>query len=252
MTMFPRLSTAFGLTIALSGAAVAEDVTVFAAASLGTALDEIADIWTAETGDAVTLSYAGSSALARQIEQGAPADLTILSSDDWMDVLEAAGAVVSGTRVSLLSNSLVLVGAADAAPFALSDLPERLGEGRLAMALTEAVPAGIYGRAALSTLDLWDAVAPRVVEADNVRAALALVALGAVEFGVVYASDAVAEPAVAVLARFPADSHPPIRYPAALVTGGDAGAGFLAFLQGPEAAAIFTAQGFGVGPGPEG
>lgn len=223
------------------GAAAAE-TRVFAAASLGQVLGEVAEAW----GGEVTVSAAGSSAIARQVAAGAPADIAILASADWMDWLAARAPVAE--RVGLLSNRLVLIGHGAAAPLRLApgvDLSARLGEGRLAMALTRAVPAGIYGRAALEALGLWAGVADRLAETDNVRAALALVALGEAPLGIVYATDAAAEPRVSVLATFPEESHPPITYPAARLT--EEGAAFFAFLQGPEAAAIFRAAGFGPG-----
>ncbi|NKX45984.1 molybdate ABC transporter substrate-binding protein [Roseicyclus persicicus] len=249
-----RLRAGFAaLALALAPAAApAQDLTVLAAASLGTALDEIATLWAAETGGTLTLVLAGSSALARQIEAGAPADVFISASPAWMDTVAAAGLVAEGSRSDLLTNSLVVVaGAADAAPLDLADpgaLPARIGDGRLSLALIEAVPAGIYARQALANLGLWDAVAPRVVESDNVRAALALVAVGAAPVGIVYASDAVAEPRVAVIAAVPPEAHDPILYPAAAIATGDmAGArAFLTFLQSEAAAAVFRAQGFGL------
>lgn len=213
----------------------AERITVFAAASLKTALDAVAEDYPGE----VTLVYAGSSALARQIAAGAPADVFISANPDWMDDLAARGRIDTAGRVDLLGNSLVAIaprGAMPEAPFEAD---------RVAMALTEAVPAGIYGKAALQHLELWDVVAPRVVQTDNVRVALALVALGEAPLGIVYATDALAEPRVDVVFDFPSESHPPIRYPAAPVIGGDDG-GFLAYLQGPEARAIFAVQGFEV------
>jgi molybdate transport system substrate-binding protein len=160
--------------------------------------------------------------------------------------------VAEGTRADLLTNRLVVVaGAADPAPLDLAApgaLLERIGEGRLSLALTEAVPAGIYARQALTNLGLWDAVAPQVVEADNVRAALALVAVGAAPVGIVYATDAVPEPRVAVIAEVPPGAHDPITYPAAAIATGDvAGAtAFLAFLRSGPAAEVFRAQGFGL------
>lgn len=227
-------------------AAGEEAVTVFAAASLKTALDEVAEAYDGN----LVLSYAGSSALARQVQQGAPADIVFLANTDWMDVLERDGLIAPGTRTELLGNRLVLAGPAGADPVEIGpdlDLAAMLGDGRLAMALVEAVPAGIYGKAALDSLGLWETVAPRVAQADNVRAALALVSLAQVPLGVVYATDAAADPAVDALGLFPEDSHPPIRYPVAAVENrADAAAPFLTFLQTPEAAALFVAQGFAV------
>ena len=242
-----RLSLALALSVLVAQGAAAQ-VTVFAAASLKTALDEIAAGYEVATGEAVALSYAGTPALARQILHGAPADVFIAASPDWMDELQAAGLVESVARVELLGNRLALVAHGAADPVAIGpdlDLPALLGEGRLAMALVDAVPAGVYGRAALVSLGLWDAVAPRVAQADNVRAALALVAAGAAPLGIVYATDAAAEPRVSLLGLFPQDSHPPIVYPAAPIRGRD-GAAFMAWLRGPQARAAFERQGFAV------
>jgi molybdate transport system substrate-binding protein len=230
-------------------AAAADRLVVFAAASLATALEDAAAAWTAETGVETALSFAGSSALARQIAQGAPADLFLSANVAWMDRLEADGLIRPGTWRALVGNALVLV--AHGAPPALAiapgfDLAGALGDGRLAMALVDAVPAGIYGRQALEALGVWEAVAPRVAEADNVRAALALVARGEAPLGIVYATDAVAEPGVSVVGTFPADSHDPIVYPAAVTaesTHPEADA-FLAFLASDAARPFFARQGF--------
>ena len=225
-------------------------VTVFAAASLKNAMDGIAAAWRARTGHDVVVSLAGSSALARQIQAGAPADVFISANADWMDRLEADGLLIEGTRRDLLANSIVLVAhGGNVAPLEISpalDLSGLIGEGRLAMALVEAVPAGIYGKAALTHLGLWDTVAPKVAQADNVRAALALVATGEAPFGIVYATDAVAEARVGVVGTFPADTHPPIVYPAAVLDGRDnpLATDFLAFLGSAEASGIFAAEGF--------
>ncbi len=238
------------LLLACPGAARA-DLLVFAAASLGGALDRAVAQWQAQGGDPVTVSYAGSSALARQIVAGAPADLFISASADWMDAVEAEALLQQGSRRDLLGNRLVLVSEdPDAAPVTIDaalDLSALLGAGRLAMALVEAVPAGQYGKAALQSLGLWDAVAPQVAQAENVRAALALVASGAAPLGVVYATDAREDPRVTVIGSFPEDSHDPIRYPAALIAGADpAAAEFLEFLGSDPAGAIFAASGFEV------
>lgn len=229
----------------------AAEITVFAAASLRTALDEIADGWAEATGNTATVSYAGSPALARQIELGAPADLFISASPDWMDALAEGGHIREGTRRDLLGNALVLVAhGRDAAPVTIAhgmDLAGMLGEGRLAMALVDGVPAGVYGKAALTALGVWKAVAPKVAQADNVRAALALVATGEAPMGIVYRTDAAAEDEVTVVGTFPADSHPRIVYPAAVTAESDApeaAADFLGFLSGGDARAIFQRQGF--------
>lgn len=240
--------------LGLAGAdhARAAEVTVFAAASLRNALDEVAAGWQATTGNTVSISYAGSARLARQIEQGAPADLFISANVAWMDHLEAAGLIDRASRRDLLGNRLVLVAhGRNAAPVELvegDDLARRLGDGRLAMALVDAVPAGIYGKAALEELGLWATVADRTAQTDNVRAALALVALGEAPLGIVYATDAVAEPGVTVVATFPASSHPPIVYPVALTTEGGkpAALDLLAWLDSAAARAAFERQGFTV------
>jgi len=279
-----RMIRAAGLALGLTALAApmgarAADVTVFAAASLRDALGDGARAYGAETGHEIRLSLAGSSALARQIEAGAPADVFISANAAWMDALAAKGLIREASRVDLLGNRLVLVApleaqataeaasepasdpeASGAAPADLAateigpdfDLMARLGEGRLAMALVEAVPAGIYGRAALTSLGLWGAVSGQLAEADNVRAALALVALGAAPLGIVYATDAIAEPRVQVVGVFPAGSHPPIRYPGALVSGApspEAGAAFLAWLAGPAGQRIFRRHGFRITDG---
>ncbi len=237
---------ALAALMALPGAARAGELTVFAAASLKTALDEIAPLWQAES---VLISYGGSSALARQILAGAPADIYISANVGWMDAVETAGLVQPETRRALLGNRLVMVGAAPG-PVALEAgaIMARLSDGPLAMALVDAVPAGIYGKQALGALDLWETVAADVAEAANVRAALALVALGEAPLGVVYASDAVAEPRVHVVAEFPEGSHAPITYPAAAISEAEDAGAFLAFLAGPEARAVFEANGFKVLP----
>ena len=241
---------AVALALAWPGMARADQVLVFAAASLTTALDRIAADFRAQTGHEVVVSAAGTSALARQIQQGAPADIFISASIDWMDRVEADGLIEPGSRFDLLGNTLVLVAhGAQGEPVALGpdlDLRALLGEGRLAMALVDSVPAGIYGRAALTHLGLWDSVQDRVAQADNVRAALAFVATGAAPFGIVYASDAVAEPGVHIAATFGAETHPPIVYPVADLANRDTAAegAFLDYLRGPQARAVFRDQGF--------
>ncbi len=247
--MRPALLLAAGLTLAAPPAPGAE-ITVFAAASLKTAMDRLAPLYEGASDDEVTVALAGSAALARQIGQGAPADVFVSANAGWMDWVAAEGRLVPGTRRDLLGNALVVISGAGADPVDLEDLPAALGEGRLAMAMVEAVPAGIYGRAALESLGLWGDLAPRVAQADNVRAAMALVAAGAAPYGIVYATDAAAEPRVAVVAKLPRDSHPPIVYPAALVAGADpAAAAFLDWLGGAEARGVFADLGFGPPPG---
>lgn len=247
--LFPCLAL-LALLAPLRGGA--EDVTVFAASSLSDALGAVAEAHEAQTGVRVVLVFGGSSGMARQIEQGAPADLFLPANPGWMDRLDEQGRLAPGTRRDLLGNRLVLIGPAGAAPVPLGpEMAERLDGSRLdggvlAMAQTEAVPAGIYGRAALEHLGLWAALAPEVAEARNVRAAMALVAAGAAPLGIVYRTDALAEPRVSELAVFPEGSHPPIIYPVAAIAGREsaAAADFLDYVAGPEAAAIFAAHGF--------
>ncbi|MEZ5675491.1 MAG: molybdate ABC transporter substrate-binding protein [Thalassovita sp.] len=228
----------------------AGNVTVFAAASLKNALEQVALDWLTETGNTATLSFAGSSALARQIQAGAPADIFISANPGWMDNLAANGLIRTDTRADLLSNTLVLIGPAGTAPLPgitpATDLAGLLGDDLLAMALVDAVPAGIYGKAALIHLNLWPTVENKVAQADNVRAALALVALKEAPLGITYGSDAVAEPRVTVLKTFPAESHPPILYPAAQTTDSAApdAAAFLTYLRSPAAAQVFERFGF--------
>ncbi|WP_170578077.1 molybdate ABC transporter substrate-binding protein [Ruegeria arenilitoris] len=227
----------------------AAEVLVFAAASLKTALDEIAPIFEQQTGHQVTVSYAASSVLARQIQLGAPADVFIFANVDWMDVLQDQGLIDVASRVDLLGNGLVLIGGSDQAQIghiqADTDLIARLGSGHLAMALVDAVPAGIYGKAALQNLGLWEGVQPRIAQTENVRAALALVAAGAAPLGIVYQSDAQVEDRVKVVASFPSELHPPIIYPAAVTTSAPPEARlFLDHLQSDTAQTIFTEQGF--------
>ncbi len=222
---------------------------MFAAASLKTALDAALSDFEAETGVKTAASYAGSSVLARQIQLGAPADLFISANQDWMDLLGADGHLAPGTRRDMLGNSLVLIAhGADAPELTLADLPSQLGTGRLAMALVSAVPAGIYGKAALEAAGLWDALAPQIAQADNVRAALALVATGEAPFGIVYATDARAETRVTVVARIDPATHAPIVYPAALTSRARSAHAhtLLSYLTGPKAADRFLAQGFTV------
>lgn len=236
---------------ALALPARAQDpVTVFAAASLKTALDDIGAEWSEETGNAATISYAGSSALARQIEEGAPADLFISADLDWMAYLAERDLIDRASERRLLGNRIVLVAPADSAvELAIApgfDIASALGDGRLAMANVDAVPAGRYGKAALESLGVWDDVADKVAQTENVRAALQFVALGEAPLGIVYQTDATAEPGVRVVGTFPEDSHDPIVYPAALTAASDDpnAAAFLDYLQGDEARAIFGEQGF--------
>ena len=234
-----------------STAAGAETVTVFAAASLKNALDAIAAKWRADTGNIATISFAASPTLAKQIENGAPAELFISADEDWMDYLQKRGLIDAKSRADLLGNQLVLIAPKDSpANLAIGagfPLDAALGDGHLAMADPGSVPAGKYGKAALLKLGVWSAVEGRVAAAENVRAALLLVARGEAPFGIVYRTDAAAEPAVRIVGAFPADSHPPVTYPMALMAGTHpAAAAFAAYLKGATAGALFEAQGFAV------
>ncbi len=236
---------------AVAGAAVAQAPVVFAAASMRNALDEAAALYAARTGVRVTIAYAGSSALARQIEAGAPADVFISADLAWMDYLEKRGLVQPATRRDLVGNRLVLVAPAKQ-PLTLKIEPgfaiaPALDGGRIALAEPNSVPAGKYAKAAFEKLGVWDRISGRVAAAANVRAALALVARGEAPLGVVYQSDARAEPAVMVAGVFPEDTHPPIVYPIAALKDARAGAAqFIRFLTSRDAAAIFDKYGFAV------
>ncbi|MEQ6248599.1 molybdate ABC transporter substrate-binding protein [Sulfitobacter sp. HNIBRBA3233] len=225
-----------------AGWAQARPVTVFAAASLRDALSEIARSFPQE----VTLSFAGSGTLARQIAAGAPVDAVVLAHADWADWLAERDVLLAGSRVDVAGGALVLVGRKGSPDLPVVDGPGLMAllgpRGRLAIGQRDAVPAGSYARAWLQHAGLWETLVPRLAETDNVRAALALVAQGAAPLGVVYAADAAAEPRVDVLYRVPASAHPPIRYPAAALT--EEGRDFVAFLRSPEAEAIFAQFGF--------
>lgn len=246
------LAVALLAILLIAPGARAADLTIFAAASLKNAMDDVAAAWEETTGEGLAVSLAGSAVLARQIQQGAPADVFISANPDWMDVLEADGLIAAESRFDLLRNSIVLIAHGRAAPPVEIapgfDLAGRLGDGRLAMALVDAVPAGIYGKAALTSLGVWEEVAPRVAQADNVRAALAFVSTGEAPYGVVYATDAAASDDVTIVGTFPADSHPPIIYPAAAIAGpaSPLALRFLEFLASDAARGAFAFQGFGV------
>jgi molybdate transport system substrate-binding protein len=244
------LPAALLLATGIAAPAAADQVVVFAAASLKDGLDAVAAGFVLATGHDVTISYGGSNALARQIIDGAPADIFLSASVNWMDEVEKAGLIVPGTRSDLLGSTLVLVAhGPDAAPVAIGpdlDLAGLLGGGRLSMALVDAVPAGQYGKAALQRLGLWTGVEASVAQSENVRAALKLVSMGEAPYGIVYATDARAEEGVTVVGTFPADSHTPVTYPAALLTGAADAAdrAFLEALKADAADRVFAAQGF--------
>lgn len=249
------LSAVLLVSLALPASAQADEVTVFAAASLKNALDTIAADWQQQTGNTVVISYESTAKLAKQIEQGAPADLFISASKNWMDTLSDENLINKDSRKDLLGNTLVLVSSGKAAPVEISkelDLKGLLGNGKLAMGTVESVPAGQYGKEALENLGLWGSVAASVAQSDNVRAALAMVAAGEAPYGIIYASDAIADDQagdkVTVVGSFPADSHKPIVYPAAVTASSTttAAQAFLDALSSQTAQGVFTAQGFTV------
>lgn len=222
---------------------------VLAAASLQESLDAAADQWVRAGHPRPVISFAASSALARQIEAGAPADLFVSADEEWMDVLAGKSLIAAGTRADLVGNRLVVIepaGRRSAIPQSGAKLARVLGAGPLAMADPDSVPAGRYGKAALTKLGAWDAVAPHVVRAENVRAALALVERGAAPFGIVYLTDARASSKVRVAGVFPTTSHPPIVYPIARLAASTdpEGESFRRFLLSPRGRAIFARFGF--------
>jgi molybdate transport system substrate-binding protein len=239
--------TAVALCPVMAGSA---EIIVFAAASLKPALDPIAADWASATGNVVTISFGGSPALAKQIQSGAPADLFISASSEWMDLLAAEDLITPGSRVDLVSNRLVLVAHGDSVgPVDLSGSPDLHGllqGGKLSMAMVDSVPAGQYGKEALETLGLWANVADDIVESDNVRAALRLVELGEATMGVVYASDLIDSHGVTRVATFPASSHRPILYPAALtrIAPLPVAQDFLNELSSDASKAVFAQKGF--------
>lgn len=256
-----RLVALLGL-LAIFGASIAGDafaqrrrrapapLNVFAAASMQTALDAIAKSWTAGGRPAPRLVYASSAVHARQIEQGAPADIFISADENWADHLEKAGLLEPGARRDLVKNDLVLIAPADS-KIELKiekgfDLAGAIGDGRLAVCSLGSCPAGVYAQEALTSLGVWAKVEPRVAQASNVRGALNLVALGEASFGVVYLTDANAERRVRIVDKFPSWSHSPILYPAAIVKGSrhaDARA-FFDYLFSPAAQKILAKEGF--------
>jgi len=241
---------------ALPAAAQGKDVVVFAAASLKNALDDIAGQWQRETGKKVVISYAASNTLIKQIEQGAPADIFISADLDWMDYGQQKDLIKPDSRSNLLGNRLVLIAPKDSSVSANIqpgfDLAALLKGGRLAMGNVDAVPAGKYGKASLEKLGVWDSVKDKIAQAESVRAALLFVSRGEAPLGVVYQTDATADPSVKIVGTFPENTHPPIIYPVALTkesTNADAQA-FLNYLRSPAARAAFERQGFAVlGPG---
>ena len=245
------LVLAFGVFV-FAPTALADDVLVFAAASLKNALDDTIAAYEKSGGGTIKVSYAASSALAKQIENGAPADIFISADLDWMNDVAKNNAIKPETRSNLVGNVLVLVGPAgstktvDIAPgFPLAAM---LGDGRLAMANPDSVPAGKYGKAALQKLGVWDTVANKVASAEDVRAALLFVSRKEAPLGIVYRTDAAAEKGVKIAGVFPADTYPPIIYPAALTASSKnpEAAKFLDFMRSDAARPFFEKQGFSV------
>jgi len=229
-----------------------QPILVFAAASMKNALDEVDTAFAKQTGIAVVASYDASSALMKQIEQGAPADIFISADLKWMDYGSQKQLIDDKTRVNLLGNKLVLIAGKDSKLNKVTidpslDLASLAGEGRIATGDVRAVPVGIYAKAALQKLGLWGAVEPKLAMVGNVRAALVLVARDEAPLGIVYATDAKVEPAVKVIATFPGDSHEPIVYPVAATRAVKPSAAlYLAFLRSAAARSIFEHYGFSV------
>ena len=227
-----------------------KSLTVFAAASMKNPLDDIDAAYTAKTGVRIAASYAASSTLAKQIEQGAPADIFLSADADWMDYATGKKNIDESTRVNLLGNSLVLIAPKDSRIDSVIiepgfDLSKLAGDGKIATGDVKAVPAGKYAKAALEKLGAWQAAEPKFAMADSVRAALTLVARGEAALGIVYSTDAKVEPGVKIVGAFPADSHPAIIYPVAATTTAKAeAADYLAFLRSSAAKTIFERYGF--------
>jgi molybdate transport system substrate-binding protein len=245
------IASLIAVALPLSYAAAQEQtLTVFAAASMKNALDDANAAFTKASGIKIVASYAASSALAKQLESGAPADVFVSADLQWMDYAAQKNLIKADTRVNLLGNKLVLIAPSEsklnkvaiAKPF---DLAKLAGDGRIAVADVKAVPAGLYAKAALENLDGWKAAEPKLAMAENVRATLAFVARGETPVGIVYETDAKVEPKVKIVGVFPDGSHPPVVYPIAATATAKADAGkYLTFLRGTEAKAIFEKYGF--------
>jgi molybdate transport system substrate-binding protein len=251
-----RLAIRFAALVILCGSALSpalaqdKSLTVFAAASMKNALDDIDTAFTAKTGVKVAASYAASSTLARQIEQGAPADIFLSADIDWMDYATSKKTINESTRVNLLGNSIVLIAPKDSKIDNVTigqgfDLAKLAGDGKIATGDVKAVPVGKYAKAALEKLGAWQAAEPKFAMAESVRAALTLVARGEAVLGIVYSTDAKVEPGVKIVGTFPADSHPPIIYPvAATATAKPEAASYLDFLRSSAAKATLEKYGF--------
>jgi len=227
-------------------------VTIFAAASMKTALDAVAEAWKAEAGKATSIVYASSASLARQIDYGAPADIFISADLTWMDYLDKAKLIQAGTRRNLVGNALVLIESADSsADLKIApgfDLAGATGDSKVAVCTITSCPGGIYAKQALENLGVFAKVEPKLAQADNIRTALTLVSRGEAKFGIVYATDAKADPKVRVVGTFPESTHSPIVYPVALVatSKNPNAAAFLAYLSSPTASNILIEQGFSI------
>jgi molybdate transport system substrate-binding protein len=253
---FIRLLAALAAAAAVAtpqwAAAQEKSIIVFAAASMKNALDDVDAAFTKKTGIRVLASYAASSALMKQIEQGAPADVYVSADLQWMDYGSQKKLIKDDTRINLLGNKLVLIAAKDAKIGNVTigpgfDLAKLAGDGRVATGDVRSVPVGLYAKAALEKLGAWAAVEPKMAMTDNVRAALVLVARGEAPLGIVYETDAKVEPGVKVVGVFPDDSHPPIIYPVAATAGAKPEAdAYLVFLRSEAAKAVFESYGFTV------
>jgi len=235
---------------ASAGSAQDKTLTIFAAASMKNALDEANAAYTAKTGIKVVASYAASSALAKQLEQGAPADVFISADTDWMDYSIKKKAISEPSRVNLLGNKIVLIAPKESKLSHVTigqgfDLAKLAGDGKIATGDVRAVPVGKYAKAALEKLGAWQAAEPKFAMAESVRAALALVSRGEAALGIVYETDAKVDSGVKIIGSFPADSHPAIIYPIAATASAKADAtGYLAFLRSAAAKTIFERYGF--------
>jgi molybdate transport system substrate-binding protein len=251
-----RLASLFTAFMALAAASLApaaaqdKTLTIFAAASMKNALDEIDAAYTAKSGVKIIASYAASSVLAKQIEQGAPADVFVSADTDWMDYAMAKKTIDEPTRINLLGNSIVLIAPKGSAIGNVTiaqgfDLARLAGDGKIATGDVRSVPVGKYAKAALEKLGAWQAAEPKFAMAESVRAALTLVARGEAVLGIVYATDAKVEPGVKIVGTFPAESHPAIIYPvAATTTAKDGTKDYLAFLRSSTAKTILEKYGF--------
>lgn len=258
--MIKPLSFAAALLAAIASVALpaqaqsanADTLVVFAAASLKNALDDANAAFTKATGIKVTASYAASSALARQMDSGAPADVFISADLKWMNYVADKKLIKADSRTNLLGNRLVLIAGKDSKLSTVKiepgfDIAALAGNGRIAVADVKAVPAGLYAKAALEKLGAWAKAEPKLAMGENVRATLAFVARGETPIGIVYETDAKVEPNVKIIATFPDGSYPPVTYPVAATSNAKAGtAKYLAFLRGDAAKAIFEKYGFSV------